>query len=176
VLPALLTHALLAAVFAPLAQIPWSSISYQAIGEDGRQRRHEYMVAREIPLGLGRVAAELLAATGVPSMLHPNRGFNHGAWVPLSKIYPEADIPVVTASVNQALDPADWFKLGQAMAPLRSEGVMVIGSGVTVHNFRALDWNRMDDPTPMEWAGEGKAAKLLHLSWRGGWRPGAFRL
>lgn len=58
--PALLTHALLAAVFAPLAQIPWSSISYQAIGEDGRQRRHEYMVAREIPLGLGRVGAVLL--------------------------------------------------------------------------------------------------------------------
>lgn len=58
--PALLTHALLAAVFAPLAQIPWTTISYQAIGEDGQKRRHEYMVAREIPLGLGRVSAVLL--------------------------------------------------------------------------------------------------------------------
>lgn len=58
--PALLTHALLAALFAPLAQIPWTTISYQAIGEDGQRRRHEYMVAREIPLGLGRVCMALL--------------------------------------------------------------------------------------------------------------------
>lgn len=167
---------------------------------------------------LARRAAELIAATGVPTMLHPSRGFDHGAWVPMSKIYPDADIPVVTLSVNQNLDPADWFKIGQALAPLRAEGILVIGSGVTVHNFRALDWNRMEDPTPMEWAtqfedwiteklvaddraalfsyatqaphgtiavpprgkehfapllyafgaGEGKNAKLLHLSWRGG--------
>lgn len=101
---------------------------------------------------LARQAAELIAATGVPTMLHPNRGFDHGAWVPMRHLYPAADIPVVTLSVNQHLDPADWFKIGQAVAPLREEGVLIIGSGVTSHNFRALDWNRMDDPTPMEWA------------------------
>jgi YQGE family putative transporter len=64
--PALLTHALLTAVFSPLAQIPWTTISYQAMGADGRRRRHEYMIAREIPLGLGRIACGLLFLVAQP--------------------------------------------------------------------------------------------------------------
>jgi 4,5-DOPA dioxygenase extradiol len=106
---------------------------------------------------LARRAGELLAGAGIQTGLHPNRGFDHGAWVPLRHLFPEADIPVVTLSVNQNLSPAEWYKIGQAVAPLREEGILIIGSGVTVHNFRALDWNKMDDPTPMEWAAQFEA-------------------
>jgi 4,5-DOPA dioxygenase extradiol len=106
---------------------------------------------------LARQAAELFAGAGIRTGLHPSRGFDHGVWVPLSKMYPDADIPVVTVSVNQHLAPAEWYKIGQAVAPLRAEGVLIIGSGVTIHNFRAMDWNKMQDPTPMPWAEEFEA-------------------
>src|SRR2546428_5050605 len=58
---------------------------------------------------LAKKAAELLDGAGVPTMLHPSRGYDHGAWVPLLHLFPEADIPVVTLSVNQDLDPSDWY-------------------------------------------------------------------
>ncbi len=82
-------------------------------------------------------ALELLGASGLRAEAESTRGLDHGAWVPLLLAWPEADIPVVQVSLP-ALDPAGIFRLGEALRPLREEGVMVVGSGGIVHNLRRI--------------------------------------
>ncbi len=67
-----------------------------------------------------------------------NRGLDHGAWVVLRLLYPNADVPVISMSVNPKLPPAEQYKIGKTLAELRKQDVMIIGSGGTVHNLRAL--------------------------------------
>jgi len=94
---------------------------------------------------------ELLVSAGIEARLDPARGFDHGVWTILSRVFPDASIPVVSMSVDPALRPEHQFQIGRALAPLRQESVLIIGSGATVHNLRMLHWNR-EDGQPEGWA------------------------
>jgi 4,5-DOPA dioxygenase extradiol len=87
-----------------------------------------------------------LAAAGFEARLDDRHGLDHGVWVPLRRMYPAADLPVVALSVNPARD-ADWhYRLGRALAPLRAQGVLIVGSGGFSHNLGTLDWRHGDAP------------------------------
>lgn len=102
---------------------------------------------------LARRAAELLKAHGLPADLDPGRGLDHGAWTSLYHMYPEADIPVAQISIQSRLGPAHHVRLGEALRPLRDEGVLIMGSGGATHNLRELSTQR-GNPVPQPWVSE----------------------
>lgn len=83
---------------------------------------------------------ELLAEADLPARMNTQRPFDHGVWVPLSLMYPHADIPIVQVSLPSRMGPALQTKVGQALNRLREESVLLIGSGSITHNLRELDW------------------------------------
>jgi aromatic ring-opening dioxygenase catalytic subunit (LigB family) len=78
----------------------------------------------------------LLAAAGIDSAEDPDRGFDHGTFVPLKLSFPDADVPTIQLSLKRGLDPAAHIAIGRALAPLRDEGVLLVGSGMSFHNLR----------------------------------------
>lgn len=83
----------------------------------------------------------MLKADGLPARIDAKRPFDHGVWVPLSLMYPQADIPVVQVSLPTRGGPALQTRVGHALASLREHGVLLIGSGSITHNLRELDWH-----------------------------------
>ncbi len=102
--------------------------------------------------GLSRRIQQLLRDEGLQAELASERGLDHGVWVPLRLLYPEANIPVVAISVDPARPPEEQYRIGRALAPLRDENILILGSGATVHNLRALEWNRRNPDDVAPWA------------------------
>ncbi len=101
---------------------------------------HTYRVTYPAP-GSPEIAQRvhaLIAAAGLPTRLDPERGYDHGTFTPLVVMYPQADVPVVQVSLQHGYDPQIHMALGRALAPLRSEGVLIVGSGLSYHNLRAM--------------------------------------
>jgi len=99
---------------------------------------HTYELTYPAP-GSPELAARvqtLLAQAGQASHPNPNRGFDHGMFIPMMLMFPAADIPVVQVSLLKSLDPAAHLQLGRSLASLRDEGILIIGSGMSFHNMR----------------------------------------
>lgn len=114
-----------------------------------------YQVRYDAP-GAPELAAKvrkLLGAAGQPVYDDPSRGLDHGAYVPLKEMYPAADVPVVQVSMP-TLDPVMLFEVGRRLAPLRDEGVLIVGSGFTTHNLHEMDMRRPADHAPPAWSAE----------------------
>lgn len=103
---------------------------------------------------LAQEVHDLLKKNGIKSQGDFKRGLDHGAWTVLKLMYPEADIPVVSMSVNTWGAPEEMYKIGLSLAPLRERGVLIIGSGATVHNFGMADFSKQGNAKPAKFAKE----------------------
>lgn len=97
--------------------------------------------------------AGLLEEKGLRTDIDPARGLDHGAWTPLFHMYPQADIPVTQFAIQSRLGPAHHVHLGEALKPLRDEGVLIFASGGATHNLRELSYQR-GNPVPQPWVVE----------------------
>ena len=101
-----------------------------------------------------------LGKHGIPFAEDTGRGLDHGSWTLLHRMYPAADIPVVQVSVNPYLPPAEQYKIGEALRDLSGQDILVIGSGVTVHNLRIIKWGQK---TAEPWAVEFDDWLIEHM-------------
>jgi 4,5-DOPA dioxygenase extradiol len=112
----------------------------------------------------------VLEAGGIAATLDATRGFDHGAWVPLMHLYPDADVPVIQVSLPVDADERGAFELGQALAPLAREGVLIVGSGSLTHNLHEFRMAESQEAAYVrEFAGwvrravqEGDMERLVH--------------
>ncbi|MBJ6759481.1 dioxygenase [Myxococcaceae bacterium JPH2] len=108
--------------------------------------------ARGAP-GLAVDIVALLREAGIPARAEPTRGLDHGVWVPLRHAFPDARVPVIQVSLPADAEPAEVARLGEALRPLRSEGVVLVGSGGLVHNLRRVNFRSKEAPVE-PWAAE----------------------
>lgn len=97
---------------------------------------------------LAKRVSTLLQTAGIPSRIDPQRGFDHGLFIPLKMMYPEADIPCLQLSLLRGLDPAAHLALGKALGELSDENILLIGSGFSFHNMQAFSWSGSGKPDP----------------------------
>lgn len=111
---------------------------------------------------LARRVQGLLAP--LPVVLDNVWGLDHGTWSVLRHVYPDADVPIVQLSIDEAKPPSFHFDIGKKLAPLREEGVLIVGSGNLVHNLHTYAWGR-HMPDPYDWAAHFEAeAKQMMLA------------
>jgi 4,5-DOPA dioxygenase extradiol len=150
---------------APVATVT-AAESPQTIHDFGGFPRELYEMTYPAPGSpeLAGEVLELLAQAGVPTRAAASRGLDHGAWIPLSLMYPQADIPVVQVSIDPRRGSRYHHELGRHLAPLRGDGVLIMGSGGVTHNLRELAWDGRHAGTPQwaaafnEWVAEATAA------------------
>ena len=99
------------------------------------------------PVLANRIAA-MLTKNNIATRIDPQRGFDHGLFIPLKLMYPQADIPSLQLSLLRGLNPAAHIALGKALRELKNENILVIGSGFSFHNLRAFTWQGMGTPDP----------------------------
>lgn len=101
---------------------------------------HTYKIVYPAPGApqLARRVHDLVTSAGLPVAMDTTRGYDHGTFVPLAVMYPQANVPVLQVSLRRGLDPAEHLAFGQALAPLRDEGVLIVGSGLSYHNLGAF--------------------------------------
>lgn len=101
---------------------------------------HTFQISYPAPgaPALAARTAELIRAAGLPARLDPDQGYDHGTFVPAYVMYPQADMPLFQVSLRQGYSPAEHVALGRALAPLRDEGVLILGSGLSYHNLARL--------------------------------------
>ena len=87
------------------------------------------------PALAARVAA-LLRQARLPTHLDPRQGYDHGVFAPMAVMFPDANVPTIQVSLKSGYDPAAHWALGKALAPLRDEGVLIVGSGLSYHNLK----------------------------------------
>jgi len=93
---------------------------------------------------LGRRVRHLLGEAGFQTAEDAERGFDHGTFIPLGRAFPNADIPTAQLSLKAGLSPSEHLAMGRALAPLRDEGVFILGSGMSYHNMRAFSSKAAD--------------------------------
>ncbi len=108
---------------------------------------------------LASVIVSALGEAGVEARRDSSSGWDHGVWVPLRLLYPEANVPVVSLSLPLPRTPELLLRAGRALAPLREDGVLLVGSGGIVHNLSRLRWSGGETPEPWAdafdaWVGE----------------------
>jgi len=130
---------------------PKPSLIYDFMGFPGWL----YEIAYPCPgdRAVAQMAAVMLERAGIEARLDPDRGLDHGVWVPLSLAFPEAAVPVIQVSLPLPSTPDLMLAMGRALAPLRSEHVLLVGSGGIVHNLARLQMDE-DGPIPEPWAAE----------------------
>ena len=92
--------------------------------------------------------AGLLAGAGIPARVDRQRGYDHGLFIPLKMMYPQADIPCLQLSLISGLDPTAHLALGKALRGLAEENILIVGSGFSFHNMRAFTWQSSGGPDP----------------------------
>ena len=92
--------------------------------------------------------SRMLQDSGVPSQINANRGYDHGHFIPLLMMYPEANIPTLQLSLIRGLNPERHLRLGEALRPLLDENILIIGSGFSFHNMSAFSWGPNGKPDP----------------------------
>ncbi|KAN0032214.1 hypothetical protein ACTFIV_006092 [Dictyostelium citrinum] len=115
---------------------PEPDVIYDFGGFEPEMYRMKYP-AKTSPELIERVS-ELFAKAKIPLAKDNKRGYDHGAWMPMKLVYPDADVPIVQLSIKENLNAAQHFHIGTILRPLREEGYLVLASGGSVHNLRAI--------------------------------------